>query len=203
MEFNEHARDIIENRDIELRLCPDQYVGIIREFSSESNDFPVRTPAEIRPENLNCLIMILESPHKAEFIVDLPSPANGSTGRLIRQHILTVMGLSNYENYGLLLMNAIQNQCSVGHPTCFYRDEIFMSVWNDGRNVEFVDRLNELYSDGDVIVNCCTKGKGRGPTELRQLVQSSIPIDERIVLRRTHPSSWYSERNRNSEWALA
>ena len=79
-----------------------------------------------------------------------------------------------------------------------------MSVWEDGGKDKFVKRLNALYRDGDVIVNCCTKGGGSGAKELRRLVQDSIPSDKkRGVLRRTHPSSWNFEKNRNSEWKQA
>lgn len=201
MDFITIAKSIIEQRakePVEVRLCPDQYVGKIDEFN---DSFPLRVSVEQRPENTKCLIMLLESPHKEEFKV-VPSPAKGTTGDLIRKHILNVKDLSVYSEYGLILINAIQNQCSLGYSTECYRDEVFISVWNNGAKEIFIDRLKNVYREGDVIVNCCTKGKIK-KQELRKLVQDSIPRDLGKVLRRTHPSSWYSPKNRNSEWGKA
>lgn len=204
MNFFEHAKNIIGQgmkEPIEERLCPDHYVGKIEKFTIDCNDFPERSSVKKRPEDTKCLIMLLESPHKEEFKTIL-SPAKGLTGKLIRKHILTVAGLSIYGDRGLILMNAIQNQCSLGYSTECYRDEVFISVWNDGAKEHFIARLKELYKQGDVIVNCCTKGK-KANKELRKLVQASIPKDMGTVLRRTHPSSWHSSQNRNSEWKIA
>jgi hypothetical protein len=185
---------------IEERLCPDQYVGRIDTFANISNDFEIRNSVEERPKDIKCLVMLLESPHMKEF-KDIPSPARGTTGKLIRQHILDVKGLSIYSDYGLVLVNAIQNQCSLGYSTELFRDEVFFSFWNDGAKENFIERLKIIYHPGDVIVNCCTKGQKK-QEELRKLVHDSIPNDMGTALRRTHPSSWYSKQNRNYEWKI-
>ena len=201
MNFYEIAKKIIEervNESIEIRLCPDQYVGKIKDFNG---NFPRRIPAESRPEMTQCIIMLLESPHVEEF-KDEPAPAKGATGRLIREHILNVKDLSIYGDYGLVLINAVQYQCSLGYSTDCYRDQIFISAWDLGAKDNFIQRLEKVYKEGDVVVNCCTKGKVRRQ-ELRKLVQCSIPEEMGDVLRRTHPSSWYSPKNRNSEWEIA
>jgi len=99
-------------------------------------------------------------------------------------------------------MNAVQNQCSLGFSTACYRDDLFATAWQNGAKEDFIRRLNALFQTGDVIVNCCTKGSMKNK-ELRRLVQQSIPSDKGEILRRTHPSSWYSERNRISQWTLA
>ena len=198
--FEEIVKNVIQlraNDPIEGRVCPDQYVGYISDFSQNSKDFPVREKADKRRNNVKCLIMLLESPHKEEFKKVL-APAKGSTGRLIRKHIKDVNGLSNYTDYGLILMNAIQNQCSLGLSTMCYRDEVFVSFWNKGAKDDFINRLKSLYKPGDVILNCCTKGKSK--KQLRKLVQESIPENMGQVLKRTHPSSWYNQVHRNSEW---
>lgn len=200
MVFLKIAESVIEEKvkkSIELRLCPDQYVGKIKDFN---NDFPVRKSAHERPKDTRCLIMILESPHIKEFKGE-PGPAQGNTGGLIRKHILEVEGLSAYSDYGLILINAIQNQCSLGYPTAFYRDQVFIHAWEKGAREDFVNRLYNIYQDGDLILNCCTKGSGKvKKQELRRLVQVSIPIKMKPVFRRTHPVSWFSSRNRGSEW---
>ena len=51
-------------------------------------------------------------------------------------------------------------------------------------------------------MNCCTKGNA-GILELRQMV--NLGIREANVdgdpLRRTHPSAWYSKKNREHIWS--
>ncbi len=189
-------------RSIEQRFCPDQYVGQISQFGINLTDFPVRDIPEKRPNDHKCLIMVLESPHVAEFS-KVPCPANGKTGKNIRKWMCDVKGLSSYkENYGLVIINAIQYQCSLGvTPGCF-RDDVFETVWKDFGETDFVTRLKTVYRDGDVILNCCTKGKGNNKNgELRRMVQQAIRSAEidTVLLRRTHPASWHSVQNRESE----
>ena len=183
-------------RTFETRKCPDQFLGKISEFTVEQQDFPVRWNIKNRISNTPCLIMILESPHTEEFGVS-PGPAKGKTGKKIREHILSVNGLSEYNDYGLIIINACQYQCSLGYPTNCLRDELFLKHWHCGGNKNFIQRLNKIYQDDDVIVNCCTKGNTN--PHLRILVDTAIyRIAENIsFLKRTHPSSWHSERNRN------
>jgi len=203
MNFEEIAKAVLLEKvakPIEARRCPDQYVGVIAQFSS-SADFPERVPVECRPSDVKCVIMILESPHIKEFSDSL-GPAKGQTGKRIREKFLEVKGLSEYINYGLILMNAVQNQCSLGSSTGCYRDDVFVTAWKNGAKENFIHRLNTTFQIGDVIVNCCTKGNMKN-NELRRLVQQSIPSDKGEVFRRTHPSSWHSEKNRSSQWKLA
>lgn len=204
MDFEDIAKAVLLEkaaRPIEARRCPDQYVGLISQFFYNPSDFPERVLVESRPSDIKCVIMILESPHIDEFSNSLGTE-KGQTGRLIRANFLLVNGLSEYNNHGLILINAVQNQCSLGSSTDCYRDDVFATVWQNGAKEDFIRRLNSIFQPGDVIVNCCTKGNMKN-NELRRLVQQSIPSDKGEVLRRTHPSSWYSERNRNSQWKLA
>lgn len=200
MDFEEIAKTVLLNKvrtPFEARRCPDQYVGLVARFTP-NDDFPERVSVEKRPSDIKCVVMVLESPHIAEF-TDRLGPAKGQTGKLIRTHFLRVNGLSDYSNHGLILINAIQNQCSLGFTTDCYRDEVFATTWQNGAKEDFVRRLKATLRVGDVIVNCCTKGKMK-ENELRRMVQQSIPIDSGEVLRRTHPSSWFSEKNRHSQW---
>lgn len=203
MDFEEIARTVLLEKaakPIEARHCPDQYVGVISQFCPNS-DFPERVPVESRPSDLKCVIMILESPHINEFSNSL-GPAKGQTGTLIRANFFRVKGLDKYINYGLILINAVQNQCSLGSSTGCYRDDVFATAWQNGAKENFIHRLNATFQIGDVIVNCCTKGSMKN-NELRRLVQQSIPSDKGEIFRRTHPSSWYSKNNRSSQWKLA
>ena len=166
-------------------LCPDQYVGLIKDFKEDDkktkDDFPVRYNIGVVE---NILILILESPHRDEFYAeavkdengtvihhkgDPIGPANGPTGRNIRKHIAEIF--PNFSNYHLILMNAIPFQCSLGldlnnnKPNQKTRDEVFKAAWdNDAIGKEFFEgRLRVLLdklpknSKNVVIVNACTK----------------------------------------------
>jgi hypothetical protein len=204
MNFNEVVRDFLKTAflTIEDRICPDQYVGIISTLHKSNDDFPERYNPDLRPNENPALILILESPHIDEFNGE-PGPAKGTTGRLIRSHIGEMKCFREYSDYGLILMNAIQFQCSLGYPTDCFRDSLFRKVWRDGGKDQFIERLGMYLRSGDIIANCCTKGNGpKNETELRVLVQSAIKEWSHNLepMRRTHPSSWYSTINRAAEW---
>jgi len=192
----------LQGRPLEIRACPDQYLGKVAGFV----EVPLsegRTPAQKRTSE-PCILLILESPHKEEFVGE-PGPAKGFTGEMIKQHLGTVLGLPNIENYGLILVNAIQHQCSLGSNTTVYRDRIFRAVWSNGGAENFQNRIVSIFQVGDLIVNCCTKGNDfelYGP--LRNLVEvalkASIPNTESV--RRTHPSSWFEAKQRGKEWKV-
>lgn len=188
---------------IQLHICPDQYVGQISAFDDDQGDFPTRQQVQKRPNNLQCLILVLESPHINEFMEPC-GPAKGTTGRNIRRYIPDVMELGKYSNFGMILMNAIQYQCSLGVSTKKYRDQVFRAAWNDSGKVKFQRRLASTFRSGDVLLNCCTKGNGGG-VELRTQVQHAIvTVQSNIgcvdIIRRNHPSCWTVKKSRSYEW---
>lgn len=202
MIFKDLVRDFICDQlpSIETRCCPDQYVGKIVTFSDSIPDFSIRESVCYRSQDEKCVILVLESPHIEEFS-NSPCPAKGKTGERIRKWFVDVNGLSQYSDYGLIIVNAIQYQCSLGMPTKLFRDDVFIRFWKQGGQESFITRLKNCSKSGDVILNCCTKGYDE-KNKLRDLVQSSILENQVIgckVLRRTHPSSWYSEKNRKFE----
>lgn len=185
----------LQGRPMESRQCPDQYLGAIGELLKEPT-FPIRVTAGNRPAE-PCVLMVLESPHIDEF-TDEPGPAKGLTGEMIRQHLTECLNIPGLEDYGLVLVNAIQHQCSLGSNTIVYRDRIFRAVWSSSGKEDFQSRIAELYQSGDIVVNCCTKGNDYEiHTPLRNLVEialrTAIPNVESV--RRMHPASW-----RNAEW---
>lgn len=187
---------------LETRRCKNQYVGLIGELSSEAADFKKRLPVNKRPNGLNCVILVLESPHIEEFPHnDKPRPANGKTGRRIRDQLKNVLQNKRYSSYGLILMNSIQYQCSLGFPTKYFRDEVFFSCWASFGKRKFAARLKQIYRPGDIVLNCCTKGKKK-KKEIRKVVDSVIKkyVDESCILRRFHPVSWFSKKHINSSW---
>lgn len=196
---NRHLSEYQKN--LEPRACLDQYFGRVALIEKAEN-LSVRHPVAARPAKQNCLLLILESPHIKEF-VDEPGPAKGTTGTNIARLLRDVPGLKADGEYGLILINAVQHQCSLGFPTGEFRDQVFREVWSNGGKEDFTTRLKTIYKLGDKVINCCTKGKIRASTdELRVLVQRAIEqaLPGVTVLRRNHPASWHFSSNRQREW---
>lgn len=185
--------------------CEDEYVGKISTFRTKQKDFE-RTPIKEIVTRGECLIMILESPHADEF-KEVIGPAKGATGSSIRAHIRRALKCISPEKFDLILLNAVQYQCSLGISTDCVRDDVFLEIWNNqGGKENFRLRLNQVARAGDVIVNCCTVGNAK----LRYLVQAEIN-DMRPTLeakgvssfkKRTHPSSWgrSGKRELDKDW---
>lgn len=208
IEFEKIVTDVLEPQLKELRskkypgVCLDKYAGKISDIAKEKR----RDPVDKRGTE-KCLILILESPHVDEFKDRYnPAPAMGRTGEKIAAYIKQVKDLDKYqENYGLILMNAIQYQCSLGEPTQYFRDQIFRAAWenDDLGKKNFQDRLLKVFNPGDVIVNCCTKGNKK--PYLRDLVQDAIEeMQEQCkfseIFGRTHPSYWHMPKNQEFDW---
>jgi hypothetical protein len=139
----------------------------------------------------------MESPHTDEFIEEW-GPAKGKTGVQIRKHIATIVAGLGGRLSELILVNAIQHQCSLGVPTRRYRDKVFRSLWKNGGSEDFERRLKQLYRPGDMLFNCCT---GSDPRKgLRQLVTAAVRNSLGAVPLHSgpHPFGWFSERNRGA-----
>lgn len=164
-----------------------------------------------------CIILVMESPHVDEFTeinenseisFKAEGPANGATGRKIREYLSSVLnqipnleageiGENRWDNYGLILMNAIQYQCSLGVDTSVFRSDVFRDFWKAGGEEDFKTRLKVLVRDGDYVINACTEGKEGKGEKLRELVAAAIDeivgvekgVDAQIF-RVNHPSSW-------------
>jgi hypothetical protein len=101
-------------------------------------------------------------------------------------------------------MNAIQHQCSLGKKTALYRDKVFLATWREFGRSDFVARLKAAYQPNDLVICACTKGGNEG-APLRQLVYAAMVEalpQGTLILRRTHPCSWFSLRNRTIEWSV-
>lgn len=192
----------LQGRPLESRECPDQFLGFIGGLLGKPR-FPMRIPAQSRPPG-DCVIMVLESPHVDEFSGEL-GPANGATGEMIRLHLEESLGFHRMADYGLVLVNAIQHQCSLGANTVVYRDRIFRAVWSNGGEQDFRNRMVALFRPGDVLVNCCTKGNDfEIHPPLRNLVEmalrAALPNVESV--RRMHPAAWRDANWRGKKWRI-
>ena len=210
-----------------VKRCPDQYVGDIGVYEGHTGFLPEQRDASgdacfpLR-KNLDKLlrheegegtrrrvVLILESPHKNEYDdTDRPRPANGKTGRNIRDHLVGMLigrNLLQFEQrYALFLMNAVQYPCSLGVDTRHHRSAVFRALWeHQVVQKDFERRLRSYWRQGehDIIVNACTLGE-RAPAqkELRRLVEgcdSGNDISgvksvrpEGSHLRVSHPCDW-------------
>ena len=95
--------------------------------------------------------------------------------------------------YAIMLVNAIQYQCSLGKETKYYRDAVFDEMWKeeDGDEQSLKVRLEKI--NPDIIINCCTKGRYTEEEEtIRARVQKVISDNSKcFLLRAAHPSSLY------------
>lgn len=166
-------------------------------------------------------LLILESSHIAEYYEQKkrkiygekrPSPAPamgkfpGETGynivRPLEDNFFTYT--ESIREHHLILMNAIPFQCSLGVATGCFRDDVFDAAWKDeliGRSF-FETRLGSLLHElagKIVIVNACTKGKGRrhNVTELIKKVLRGYKSAKKAIelWEAPHPSShwWFVE----------
>jgi hypothetical protein len=185
--------------------CPDQFVGEIMvdrnrvsnpAGNARGSDFARRenVPPWERQDG-PVVILIIESPHTAEFEGDI-GPAKGKTGETIRALFGQACDLRQcLENgsYPLVLVNAIQYQCSLACPTRCYRDKVFHEVWNHGGKSDFMSRIKALYVEGDVIINACTAGSMK-PRNW-ELVRDTLKEMNLVAARVEHPANWARRQN--------
>ncbi|HLO67792.1 MAG TPA: hypothetical protein VK188_12280 [Holophaga sp.] len=170
------------------------------------------------------LILVLESPHVREFegSRDLWGPVRGASGVGIRIHLGEILAKAPRavqdrarECRGLVLMNAVQHQCSEGEfPLTTksgkvattpkgearmgldrrLRDRNFLAMWKDhGGRRAFQERLARIHRPGDVLINACTIGD----EGLRDLVAAALdPARFPVDLDCYHPSCWWNPGRR-------
>lgn len=192
--------------------CPDRYVGPIGQIKGVGDWSKVNRKSSLCRPDGRCILLVMESPHLDEYRdPDNPWPANGKTGRQVRaQADKLAASLSMDDDDGLVLLNAINFQCSLGAPTRCFRDEVFIAAWEDPLIGEehFKKRLGRWYrpEQGDVIVNACTKGCNKGNLRpLRQMVEDAIETIEPDIGRRTrrcHPFGWFRSGAVSEDWRL-
>lgn len=109
--------------------CGDQSVGLVdiacqkglKDFPKQSIDWIAGSPYKPKSPNKR-LILVLESPHIAEFEnvkngrLKPKGPAKGKTGIAIRSHLKEILDINGMElsDRELILINAIQFRCSLG-----------------------------------------------------------------------------------------
>jgi hypothetical protein len=194
----------------EFRRCDDQFVGTVevidnstRLLDCRGTDFSTRISLGDwdRPEG-PIIILILESPHTSEYKGPTPRPAagddSGDTGRALRTLLHEACPMHERlpnGRYPLVLLNAVQYQCSLGVKTTLYRDKVFLKCWDAFGRKDFESRLRSLHREDDVVMNCCTAA-GPEKSRLREIVEASIcRLVGRSTFRIEHPANWTLRHN--------
>lgn len=158
---------------IENRICKDNLVATV-EWKSDKWEFKKNNilPDEriknfesvnIESKENDRIVIILESPHKDEYSNEIVAPAMGKTGQNIEKYLLKILNKKikkpkeNGKKYDVILMNAIQYQTSFGIDTEYFRDRVWLTLWNkEGGREEFIEKLKGYKPD--IIFNFCTNG---------------------------------------------
>lgn len=123
------------------------------------------TPSQNQPN----IIVVLESPHIDEFDSNGKGKNPLEKDEYFKDNFFLVFSQSNKlsnvntlnvnQVYSVYLINAIQYQCSLGLPTEYYRDYIFLYYW-ETMYLNFESRLKNLLNGNTIaIINLCTEGK--------------------------------------------
>lgn len=199
-------------------ICEDNFIGTV--ITEKNNidcanlhfckqkrlDFMERTEIKEKVNKNNCknIVIVLESPHKQEFAGSFEgfiAPALGFTGSNLQKQfpsiIKNLVCISKFETYNVIIMNAVQYQCSNGESLKKYRDRtnsIWKYFWKNGCKSDFTTRI-ESYRP-HIIINACT-GKIEKRDSIKYLLQESINeyCSESKLYRSPHPSSlWFQPK---------
>jgi len=212
------------DKGVPLRPCPSGWWGTANFYADKVEVIKFDLPKPFNDAaQLPRLVIALESPHVSEFgsaesKYRPQGPAQGTTGEKLRRNFTKqrvceeIRAIAaNANKFNLVLVNAIEYQCSMGNALTSYesrkrRDSVFRKLWfKCGGRKDFTDRILKLELESrDVLVNACTKGatKGARPDEcsgasgsLREHVAAALKEifadrDRSKSLVTSHPSSW-------------
>ena len=198
----------IEMQEVNNNPCQDQKVGVLENgvFRAEEARTDIDylynntiNPILINPILINPIIIILESPHKKEFIGDVPQgPAQGVTGRRFEKNFTTLMKQSRlYDNLlntssDVVFVNAVQFQCSLGRSlNCTEakktKENNWIKCFEAGGSEDLVYRITAI--NPIAILNLCTRGNMGLQRRVDCCLKASMlrSIDYTCGL---HPSTW-------------
>lgn len=171
-DIQEEILNRIHAFSIESKKCEDNLVAKVEYINNEwkfkeNNILPNYRIAEpnilIKNKVNDRIVIILESPHKDEYSKQITAPAMGTTGENINKYLLDILNKKignpqgDKKEYDVILMNAIQYQTSLGIDTEYFRDRVWLTLWNKGvARDEFIRKLEDYKPD--IIFNFCTNG---------------------------------------------
>jgi len=149
--------------------------------------------------NRKKIVIVLESPHISEF--DLQGnplgPAHGTTGRLFDNNFaklinksLVMRSLKN-KTYDVIIMNAVQYQCSLGKPLKISKNKLNRDknwiLCFFGKGNDLIQRIKAIKPD--VVINLCTKGFMNLQLILNCFLLDNLPYNIYYTYG-SHPSTW-------------
>ncbi len=166
-----------------MKVCHDEVIAIV---SVRHSQISIRRPKEYQTKFIGLdtyvihqhkyhwpILLVTESPHIEEFkvfgVTDFSSglpvnarPVNGLTGQNIMTQLVSLLSGQNIlivdGDYPVIVINALQEQCSEGRNTLDLRTRNFIRLWPQRRG-HLVDRLTML---NPCAVFCsCTVGDFR------------------------------------------
>ena len=185
-----------------LSPCPDQIFGQMQgkkyypyPTSNRKNIVYDENATETNPPK-SPIVIILESPHKSEFDGSKPlGIAHGKTGAFFNAKFGELFAatdifqqLKEDDTHEVVLMNAVQYQCSLGlalnkYENKLQRDKIWLSCFEQCCATDLRDRISAL--EPFAVINLCTKG-----VKNLQLILHEKINDYPNYVYGTHPSTW-------------
>ncbi|MCI6730736.1 MAG: hypothetical protein MR487_00185 [Lachnospiraceae bacterium] len=149
---NDNFVGTIDGNNIDLNFCKEKREEFIKNNSID----------DIVDDGSENIIVILESPHISEYEhadEGFIAPAIGKTGDYLQKYFYKCIKRILLPNirYNVILMNAIQYQCSLGFETKKFRDKNWCDLWfNYNKSNDFINRLTSY--NPNIIINACTIG---------------------------------------------
>lgn len=144
--------------------------GIISQYNR--NDIDGKTFPQKKLSCKNVLIIVAESPHTAEYKfhlgkIEYKSPLHRCDKRILK-HLKALLGvwIDKKKNYDVILINAIQYQCSFGLPLWKcpknqkQKNDVFRFSWHqENGEKDLLSRVTTLIKKKNevIILNACTK----------------------------------------------
>lgn len=188
--YNQERKKLLQSKNIKDDL--------FRDFSNMSSENPV-------------IILVLESPHCAEYANAKPCAANGRSGKNIFSYLCDVFNNPNISSgakfinnsstlksflnnntsktINVWVVNSVQYQCSLGiTPIChIIKESNWIDEWHSSRN-DFIQRITGMADPRDVLViNLCTQGVF---VPMKEMVKNSLSVFNYNYCEGPHPSSW-------------
>ncbi len=208
-------------------ICYDMYVGTIKDNKYEANNrYKEAQSFAIIYEDTNnkfvakyslqgsklfnnsIILCILESPHKREYSYpNYGFAAMGGTGKLFDKKLLEKLkeiGFDFKDDYDIVLINAVQYQCSNG-KTLSKKRKKDMNVNKYERDINWIRCMDEENCQKDLlkrieafnpkyIINLCTIGLHNLQLILDNKIKEFIKEKGYSYTFGNHPSTWYCHK---------
>lgn len=150
--------------------------------------------SDLNAINGNNLVVILESPHKNEFLSNLVAPALGNTGVNLNRYLHEIfyeLLKNKRKTYNVLVLNCVPYQCSLGRSKHDVKNKIFEYMYTNYWEDNLLKRLKKVKPS--IVLVATTKIKLKGKKELKfellDKIKSKLSLDY-LYFSTSHPSVW-------------